>query len=41
MIKDVSIWEQSAIKTFRTLCKLGKFDDIKVFLKKMTDVLLE
>ena len=33
LIKDVSQWEASAIQTFRTLCKLGKYDDVRQFLK--------
>lgn len=41
LIKDVVVWERSAVETFRTLYKLGKFDDIKAFLKKITEVLLE
>jgi hypothetical protein len=41
MIKNVSLWERSAIETFRTLCKLGKYDDIKAFLKKMIEILIE
>jgi len=41
MIKNVAIWERSAVETFRTLCKLGKYDDIKAFLKKMIEVLIE
>jgi hypothetical protein len=41
MIKDIEIWERSAIETFRTLCKLGKYDDVKAFIKKITEVLIE
>lgn len=41
MIKDVGVWEKSAVETFRTLVKLGKYDDVKQFLKKMTEILLE
>jgi|APCry1669189241_1035207.scaffolds.fasta_scaffold105575_1 hypothetical protein len=29
MIKNVRVWERSALETYRTLYKLGKFDDIR------------
>jgi hypothetical protein len=41
MIKNVGVWERSAIESFRTLCKLGKYDDVKSLLKKMIEVLIE
>jgi hypothetical protein len=41
MIKNVQAWERSATETFKTLCKLGKYEDIKTFLKKMTEVYIE
>ena len=41
MIKNVGVWEHSATETFKSLCKLGKFDDVKSFLKKMTEVFIE
>lgn len=41
MIKNVIVWEKSAIETFKTLYKLGKLDDIKSYLKKMIEVILD
>jgi hypothetical protein len=41
MIKNVGLWEHSAIDTFKTLTKLGKLDDIKNFLKKIIEVFIE
>lgn len=41
MIKDIQQWDRSAVETYKTLCKLGKFEDVKQFLKKMTEVFLE
>ncbi|CAD8135763.1 unnamed protein product [Paramecium octaurelia] len=41
LIKNVSQWEISSIETYKTLYKLGKYDDIRQFLKQITEVLLE
>ena len=37
-IKNILLWEQSAIETTRSLKKLKQFSDIKAFLNKMQTV---
>ncbi|KAL4435549.1 hypothetical protein ABPG74_020325 [Tetrahymena malaccensis] len=37
-IKEIAVWELSAVETFKTLKKLNKYEDIKNFLQRMIDV---